>query len=309
CIINDRENDTSVEFIQVRLFPRQQEIHFEQRIHEQIMYSISRKKMLFSRHPEIRIHHTGYKNPEIHRKKAARNKLLLLAEIENNPDDATLQLSLADCLITLYEIEEAKKLYYKVIQNDDAWKINSDVFVQAHLNLAKIFIKQNDNYNARRYLLRSLYLDKTRIEAYFALGRIFLNEGNEKKAAAFIMKSARITPPLRLTAVDNLKIRLESIYYLMELLIKWERYSEVERTLLPAIKYYPMVPQYYNQMGKVLLLQSKIVKAAFYFTMSIHISPTNNDEAYRGMAEVYTTLGDKKTAEQYLQKLIKSSII
>lgn len=303
CIVNDRENDTAIEFLQVRLFPRQPGMRFEQRIHEQIMYSAAREKIPFSKHLRIRIDHKGYKDPETHRKKAARNKPLIISELEDHPDDPTLQLSLGDCLTALDEIEEAKELFHKVTLNNSAWEKNSDVFIQAHLNLANIFIQQNDIHNAKRYLLRSLYLDKSRIEAYFALARIYLNEGDDKKAAAYFMKSSRITPPLRMTAVDNLKIRLESIYNLIELLIKWKRYSEVEHILLPAIKTYPMVPQYYTQMGKALLEQDKIREAAHYFTLGINISPTNNDDAYKGMAKIYTLLGDKITAEEYLQNI------
>ncbi len=302
CIINERDHAAPVEFIQVRLFPRQQGICFEQRIHEQIMFCLSHKDIPFTRHPEICIRHTGYLNQETHRKKAERNKPLLCEEIKENPDDPTLQLSLADCLMTLGEIEEAGKLYRAVTQNNTAWEINSDVFVQAHVNYAKHFIRHKDTHNAKRYFLRSLYLDNTRIEAYYALGRLFLDDGDDKKAAQFFMYSARITPPLRMTAVDNLVVRLESIYYLMESLITWKRYSEAEKTLIKAIECYPMVPQFYNQLGRVLLLQSKMTKAAFYFTMSTHVSTTNNDGAYQGLAEIYTLLGDPKTAEQFLHK-------
>lgn len=307
CIVNERENTTPVEFIQVRLFPREPGIRFEQKIHEQIMYSIARKKLPFTRHPEIRIRHTGYKNAEIHRKKAARNRSLLIAEIKKNPEDPTLQLSLADCLLALDETDEAKELYLRVTKNNATWEKNSDVFVQAHVILAKTFLKQNDIYNAKRYFLRSLYLDESRIESYYALARIYLDEGIEKKAAAFFMKSARISPPLRMTATDNLKIRLESVYYLIELLIKWKRYFEAELILSPAIKMYPMVPQYYTQMGKILFYQNKIEDSAYFYTHSIHLSPTNNDDAYRGMAEIYTKAGDKNSANEYLQKITPKS--
>lgn len=303
CIVNERENITPIEFIQVRLFPRDPDIRFEQKIHEQIMYSIARKKLPFTRHQEVRIHHTGYHSAKIHRKKAERNKPLLIAEINKNPEDPTLQLGLADCLMVLDKTDEAKELYKSVIKNNSAWKKNSDVFVQAHINLAKIFFRQKDLYNAKRYFLRSLYLDKSRVESYYALARIYLDEGNEKKAAAFFMKSARISPPLRLTAIDNLKTRLESIYYLADLLIKWQRYSEAEQILISAIKIYPMVPQYFTQMGKILFLQNKMKESAHYYTQSMHLSPINNNDAYKGMAEIYSMLGDKKTAGEYLQKM------
>jgi tetratricopeptide (TPR) repeat protein len=205
--------------------------------------------------------------------------------------------------MALNETGKAEKLYKGVIKNNSAWKKNSDVFVQAHINLAKIFLSKKDSYNAKCYFLRSLYLDESRIESYYALALIYLDEGNEQKAAAFLIKSARINPPLRLTAIDNLKIRLESIYYLADLLIKWQRYSEAEQILKPAIKNYSMVPQYLTQMGKILLSENKMKESARYFSQSIQLSPDNNNDAYKGMAKIYSMLGDKETAGAYLQKM------
>jgi tetratricopeptide (TPR) repeat protein len=302
CIVNERENITPVEFIQVRLFPRHHAIRFEQKIHEQVMYSIAAQNILFTRHPEIRIRHTGYKNGQLHRKKAERNKPLIIAEIEKNPEDPALLLSLGDCLLTLGETSEAASLFERVTGNIDGWYKNSDVYVQAHISLAKIFLGHRDTYNAKKYFLRALFLDRNRIEAYYALGRMYLDEKDEKKAVSFLMKSARITPPLRLTAIDNLKIRLESIYYLVGLLITWKRYDEAVLILKPAIETYPMVPQYYTQMGKTLLLCNNLEKAAGYFTQSLQLSPVNNEEAYKGMAEIYSIIGDKEKAGEYLRK-------
>jgi len=302
CIVNEREQITPVEFIQVRLFPRHAAIRFEQKIHEQIMYSIAAQNIPFSRHPEIRIRHTGYRNALIHRKKAERNKPLIVAEAEKNPDDPALLLSLGDCLLTLGETAEAAHLFEQITKNIHGWHKNSDVYVQAHINLARIFLNHHDNYNAKKYFLRALFHDRNRIEAYYALGRLYLDEKDEKKAASFLMKSARISPPLRLTAIDNLKIRLESIYYLVELLITWKRYDEAVLILEPAIETYPMVPQYVTQMGKTLLLCNKPEKAAAYFAKSLQLSPVNNEAAYTGMAEIYSLIGDKERARELLRK-------
>lgn len=303
CIANERENSTPIEFLQVRLFPRDADIRFEQKIHEQIMYSIARKKIPFSCHPEITIRHSGYNNPEQHKKKAERNKPLLCEEIKNNPDDPILQHSLADCIMVLDETDKAEKLYKRVIHRSSTRKKNFDVYVQAHINLARISLRRKDLFSAKNYFLRSLDLDESRIESYYALARIYLDEGDEKKALSFFMKSARISPPLRLTAVDNLKIRLESIYYLVDLLIKRQRFSEAELILRPAIKIYPKVPQYHTQMGKILLMRKKIKESAHHYSQSLHLSPENNQDAYKGMAAIYSTIGDTETANGYLHKM------
>ncbi|MBN1981287.1 MAG: glycosyltransferase [Chitinivibrionales bacterium] len=289
-IINERDCATPLEFMQVRLFPRMNGIRFEQRVHEQIMESIARKKIPFSKHPTICIHHYGYHCEQLVRQKAQRNKSLIIAELSLKPTETSLQLNLGDTLFILEDFEGAKQAYQKVISTLGSWKKNSDIYVQAHLNLAQLFLKEKNFLEAKRFLLRALYLDNTRIEAFFGLGRLSHNENEIAKAIEYYLKSATINPPIRMTASDNLRIRLESIYYIVDILKNNHHYLQAQQILHSAMELYPKVAEYYTQMGQVMLDQKKTVEALDYFTSSLHLCPQNNNAAIEGIASVNAVL-------------------
>jgi glycosyltransferase involved in cell wall biosynthesis len=303
-IVNTRDGAAPVEFIQVRLFPRRASIRFERRVHEQVMHSIARSGIPFSRRPDIIIRHTGYASREAHRLKAARNKPLLIEEYREHPDDPVLRLSFADCLAVLGEEGEAMCLYELTTQDHEAFMINPDAFVQAHCNLAALYYNRGDFHNAKRYYLRSLYLDQTRTEAWYALGRICLHEGDTRKAAGFFMKSARMVPPVRMTAVDTLRIKLESIFHLVQLLTAWERFDEARKILDGAIHCFPNVPQFYTQMGHLLSLRNDPLQSSEWYMKSIRLAPVHNDEAYRGLATLFRRTGDIQTAQSILERTV-----
>lgn len=306
CVTNERINNSPIEFLQVRLFPRLPDILFEQCVHEQVMYSIARKNIPFSVCPNIRIRHRGYLTHTVQREKSLRNKPMILAELEKRPKDPALLFSLGDCLMVVNEYEEALHAYLSVTKSDEAFEKNPDIFIQSHINCAILYINHGNPALAKVYLHRSLNLDKTRVEAHFALGQLYYNQKEFKKAVVYLLQSARIKPPLRMTAVDTMKIRLDSIYYLVEILIKWQRYGEAENILHPAIKANPLVPQFHRQMGKVLYDQNKLKNAARYFIASISLDSENNDESIRGMANIYKAIGDLKTAQKYRNKLLRN---
>ena len=299
CIVNEREQTSPVEFLQVRLFPRMQSVRFEQCIHEQVMYSIARENIPFAAYPNIRIRHTGYTTQAAQKKKCLRNKPMIRAELRKSPNDPVLLCNLGDCLLVLRQYDEALKAYGAVIENRAVIRKNPDVYFQAHIHCANILLHRNDMDKAEKMLRHCIDLDDTRVEAHFALGHLYYAKNIFHKAAACFMESARHTPPLRMTAVDTTKVRLESIYYLVDILLRWEELSAAENLLLPAITINPLVPQYHMLMGKVLTRQNRLQEAARYYTASISLSPENNKASYHGMAEIYQIIGDGRTARQY----------
>ncbi|GBD04189.1 SPBc2 prophage-derived glycosyltransferase SunS [bacterium HR19] len=69
---------------QLRLFPRHEEIKFEGRIHEQVIFSIEKLKIK-QKYTTIKITHTGYHDPEKLQQKMQRNIRLLEEEEKSNP--------------------------------------------------------------------------------------------------------------------------------------------------------------------------------------------------------------------------------
>jgi len=301
-VSNQMAGSPPVDFIQVRLFPRRSDIRFERSIHEQIMFSLHRAHIPCSRCDSVRIRHIGYTNPQVYAQKLRRNRALITRELNKNPGDPSLTLALADTCLGLGETEKALQAYRRICADSSAFELTTDIFVQAHVNIALLELKRNNHREAKRYLYRSLYLDPSRIEASYYLARLLLKEGEDKKAADFLVRAAGTIPPVRMTAVNNTMVRLQALYYLAELLLKWGHYQEAEGLLKAALVQYPLVPQFYSQIGKSLLARKRLKEAAAFFIQSINLCPRDNDEAYAGMAEIYTAIGKTSATQAFLKK-------
>lgn len=295
-----------VQFMQVRLFPRIDSLRFERRIHEQIMFAAKRAGIPFSRLENISILHTGYADNQLVYRKALRNKQLLQLECKSSPGDPTLLMNMGDCRLTLHEYEEAAECYTKICEKPDNFRLNSDVYVQAHINLAALYMKEKDYEKAEKYLLRSLFLDPTRIESHFQLGQIYLKQNEEKKAENHFLQAARTHPPLRLTAANNTLVRLNAVSFLVDIYIGEGRYAEAETVLSAAVESYPLVPRFYSQLGEIYRKQRKFLQAARYYSHSLQLSEIRNEQAYSGMAAIYEELKDFKSAEKYQQARSRS---
>ena len=292
CIVNERNNNTPVNFLQVRLFPRLDTIRFEQKIHEQIMYSLKRSEIPFSTHPEIRIRHLGYKNPDVAKKKAKRNIRLLHREIKNNPYDSILHMNLADCYFLIGKKNYAKKWYLRVVENRQILMTNPDAYNQSLINIALIYYHKNELDMAQSYLLQCLNSDSKRNDVYFYLGKIFLYKKDDYKALEYFQKSATIEPGLRMTPIDTSKIKLNSVYHISEILISKNLYNKSLNIINAAVAQYPNVPEFYSQMGKILARQNKFREAVYYLKISLQLNSSNNNEAMKVLHEIRNKIND-----------------
>lgn len=286
CIVNKRYNTSSLDFLQVRLFPRLNSVRFEQKIHEQIMYSLERNKIPFSCHPEIRIHHVGYQNPEISKQKARRNIRLLHREIKNNPHDSILHMNLADCYLLIGKIENSLKWYHKVLDNKQLHLKNLDVYTQSLITIAIINYNKNNLDTAQCCLQQCLRYDPKRNDAYFYLGKIFFDKKDVEKALEYFQKSATIQPGLRMVPIDTIKIKLDSIYYISEILISGTLYTDALNIINAAVAQYSNVPRFYSQIGKILMYQHKYKEAVYSLKISMQLNPSKNNDAIHVLQEI-----------------------
>ncbi len=306
CVVNHIDNCPAVEFLQVRLFPRLENVRFERRIHEQIMFSLKASGVPFSRCDHIRVIHAGYRDRREYVEKLRRNQAMIAEEVERAPSDPSLLLALADGCAQLGDTDKAALAYRKLCESDGAYELNPDAFVQAHVNRAILELARGNTHEAKRYFYRSLYLDAKRIESFYYLGRIYLKANDEKTAAGFFVRAAGPMPEIRMTAVNNTMVRLESLYYLSELLLKWGHNAEMEDLLRAALVQFPMVPRFYTQIGRSLFARQRLKEAAEMFIQSISLCPQKNDEAYIGIAQVYHRLGDAESAMRLLGRALRN---
>ncbi|MBD3316453.1 MAG: glycosyltransferase [Chitinivibrionales bacterium] len=303
CLVNSIEGRPPFELIQVRLFPRREGLRFQRRIHEQIMFSAQSLGIPFSRHERIRVTHRGYSDPETHRFKAHRNLPLIEQELARSPTDPSLLLSLADTQAVLGDRAASQKTYHSIIDNEEIHRTNTDVFVQAHINLALMHLRENDRCQAEHHFYGALHTDPARTEAWYHLGVIAQQKGNEPEALGFFVKSARSAPPLRMTAVNNQAIRLEAVVRIARLLLKHHRYNEAEKVLRQAIRLYPGAYHLFSMLGSLFVDTMRLREATTWFMHSLTLYPYGNRPACEGMARIYELLGDMERAEEYRRRV------
>ncbi|MBD3346250.1 MAG: glycosyltransferase [Chitinivibrionales bacterium] len=307
CIINEQPGGHGPEFMQFRLFPRMDDVRFKRRIHEQIVFSAQKKNIQAVAHKEIRIHHSGYNQPRLHKEKAQRNKTLIMAEIEDNPNDISLQLSLGECHTILGEIDDAIIIFTRIAENKEVYATHRDTYVHAHFDLGWLYKTKKNFHQAKRYLARCLYLDQTVIEAHYMLGLIFFAEKSFQKAFNFFVRTLAHQPKQRyVAAVDIRGIKMNAFYYVGDILLRWKKYKESEELLARAMKFYPDVVEYYTQMGEALMGMNRLKEAALFLSHSVKVCPQKNPKAYGGIAALYIRLNDPHRAADFLLKALEN---
>lgn len=302
CIANEKNGTDGNRFLQARLFPRRDDLRFERRIHEQIANRAQRIGLPITVYDNIRIIHTGYDNEQTHQRKAARNKPLIAAEIATDPLNPLLHLNLGDACMILEEYEEACQAYGRALAIEGAYESNPDVYVQSTFYLALGYYKRGEFREARRYLLRCLYMDSSRAEAYLLLATVCKETGAVEQACDWYARSVAAKPRLRITATNNQQAKAQAYYGYSELLLERRDYASAQRILTEGTATFPQAPGLHTLQGKLHLEQGDLVEAARNYMRSIAMWPGDNALAYTGMARIYEILGDSVKANEFARK-------
>lgn len=103
---------------QIRFFRNDPDIRYRRRIHEQLESVSGRKLRIGDATSELSIFHTGYQKKALEGKeKNGRNRKLLLAELEESPDDYEIMGYMGDDFLADGEKETAEAWYRRSIQN------------------------------------------------------------------------------------------------------------------------------------------------------------------------------------------------
>jgi glycosyltransferase involved in cell wall biosynthesis len=299
-VVNIQDGAQGAQFMQVRLFPRLKGARFERRIHEQISPCMTRLGVPYVEHQSIVIFHEGYNDAMSNRKKALRNKPLIMAEIAESQETPVLLLSLADCHMILGEAMQSLAMYERVISHPSAQELYPNVYIQAHFNIGLLYRELGNFEVAKIWFEKTLRLDSNRTEAIYLLGLIAEGEGKKDEAFSCFLDCSKRKPPVRQTATDSEKIRVDCVYRVSQYLFDKGMIEQCEGILKTGIEKYPAAVNFHTLLGKVFLCKSEITEAARHFTTSLSLAPANNPDPCRGLATIYLMLGDRKKAREFL---------
>jgi glycosyltransferase involved in cell wall biosynthesis len=290
----DGGNTGSV-FNQIRLFPNHKGVHFEGRIHEQILPSLNAANIVVEFHT-IKIIHTGYADPELVKKKHERNLKLMLEDVNTNPATTTaVRLwSIAGSYHDLGNWETAIEWYQKSLEmaerkgNDPHVKTLAPVKIAACLaelghyeqglqGVEKVL--QKDSHNAEAILLRAQILNslQKREQARAAFEQLFWFEeqrtlmpldfqGIKIKAIEFLGQywdncgKRDVAVALLKQGVGLAKGEPLSAWTIIHIYFEYEEYAACENMLQFGLTF-EANPDILLELGKVLILQNKIEEA------------------------------------------------
>lgn len=224
--------------LQVRLFPNDQRLRFENRIHETITLSAMRYGFKGAYLP-IHIIHTGYETPELHASKMQRNMHILEEELAENPGNIILRYTYANSLEHQNRHEDAQRQYEEIVRNPDARQQQEDIYHGALVCLAHIYYRAQRHREAAELAQRAVEVKPEAMQGWHQWGSALMRL-NEKEAAlekyfrALACKNIVSTVPVKYGA-----LRIACFVSTANLLVSMGRQQEAEDLLQNALKQEP----------------------------------------------------------------------
>jgi glycosyltransferase involved in cell wall biosynthesis len=296
---NVRPGGFGEQWYQLRMFPNHPEIRFERKVHEQVGFAIQRLKMPALR-VDVRIDHTGYENPEVKRKKALRNREILLAEFPRYRQDPAFVSSIGDSYFLTGNFETAIQWYGRVLEIPDGEGRQPDIFRQMPTSIALSYQRLGDWGNARQWIEKAILASPQKIDSLFLAAELREKTGDPEGAAFLYERITQIPAGYTSYAADPDGLKARSLIVLGKIRRKGKKFDEAERAFRICIERYPQVLNSYSELGDLLLEQGKLREAADVFIGTIKKHDRSDPRAYFGLAKALALMGQLEEAARVL---------
>jgi tetratricopeptide (TPR) repeat protein len=248
-VVSPMADGSSDPFTQVRVFPNDPRLRFENRIHETISQAASKHGFKAASLP-IQIIHTGYETPEVLLSKVRRNLPILEEELSENPDSIMLRFVYASGLVDLNRPKEAQLHYEEIVGRPGARQQQEDIYHMALACLARMHGLNNDHSKAAELARQAVEVKPQDIQGWYYWGTALMHlkengEALEKFSRALACKNIVSTVPVRYGALRKSCLTSATI-----LLVSMGRQQEAEDLLQNALKQEPS-PEIAVILGKL----------------------------------------------------------
>ncbi|MBL8028435.1 MAG: glycosyltransferase [Fibrobacteres bacterium] len=290
------------EFLQVRLFPNDRRLRFEKKVHEQIAPSINKHGYQIIYLSEVEIHHTGYQDNDIKRKKALRNREILAADMVNFPNDPNYMSAYADTFAMRDEWEEAVRIYKSVMDIPDCKTKQADIYEYMPVTIALSY-KHMGNFNeSLKWVDKGLQISPDKIELTFLGGEVAFESGDMEKAEHFYRKTVDAPEKLLTTSTDFTALKTKARVRIGNILL-------ARGDTAAARSYYESVKNdkvsFYDvpaSIAETYLAEGNLKEAVKHYSESILKFPGLDVRAYRGMAAISLQSGRADDAVGFCEK-------
>jgi tetratricopeptide (TPR) repeat protein len=174
-----------------RLFRSRPEIRYEGAVHEQILPSLHRHGLRMDR-LDVRIIHTGYLSAVMaQRGKLERNRGLLLAELEDRPEDHYVHFQLGQCYLGLNQPDQAIAAFEAALH----WApLGQELRPLYYLGLARAHLQAGRPQRALRVVREGLWHHPDYTDLEFLRGQIWMTLGRLEEARAAFRRCLDLGP-------------------------------------------------------------------------------------------------------------------
>jgi glycosyltransferase involved in cell wall biosynthesis len=302
-IRNVRPGGFGEQWFQLRMFPNHPRIRFERKAHEQVVFSIQRLHLPLIKE-NIRIDHVGYQNRLQQKKKALRNRNILLADLSRHREDPAYMSALGDSFFISGEFPEARDWYIKVLEIPEGSRKQRDVCLQAYTSIALCCQKLGDYQSASEWIEKGLEADPGKIDNLFLAAEIKEKTGDWQKAVGYYQRAANAPSIMNSYALDSEGLKARALVRLGTLCKENGQEDQAEKYFREGIEKYPQVINCYHALGDLLTEKGKYPEAESFFRRAIDLR-RGNPKGYMGLAKTLACAGRLSEAAKTLEEAKK----
>ncbi|HPU29292.1 MAG TPA: glycosyltransferase [Syntrophorhabdaceae bacterium] len=252
------------ECIQMRMFPRREDIRFEGSVHEQVYPSIERAKIPMSLCDALIIHH-GYKESSDSDNKLKRNLEILKKDLAREPDNVLTLFFLGRTLRGLNQLEDSAFYYDRIIEKgkDDSRLKTTDLYQITLFERAGIFASNGRLKEAIDLLEnnRNVGSKGSNNIIDFTLGELYYKSKEYEKAYKYLYRIKDVSFKEELVPIDLKLIKNNLYHYLGVSSLFVKDYNTAKKYIGISIEYDPQNPENYHYLILCEEKQGNIKKA------------------------------------------------
>ncbi len=299
---NQKPGNTGSEFMQARMFPNNQSIRFEGRIHEQIMPSALRLGMKMEK-TSVVIEHHGYADPQQLKSKARRNLEFLLNDYNPNDPDPVSLIEIADSYTILEDDESASHWYRLFLDMPQSRDKTPFLATQALMGLGNRANSKGEYKQARGFFEQALSIYPDRPDVLYGLAVSFEMMGQIDKAVQTLYRIPDIRSMPVQVGVDFRLTTIKAYLRLFRILGHRRDYQSLRELIVEALDRAGERPDIKNAAGTAYFQLGNLMEALHAFEESLKTVQIGNIEAYIGLCAIYSKAGKTELVNQTLESI------
>ncbi len=266
-------------FMQLRMFPNHPSLRFRYKVHEQLFHSVA-KAGLHCFYTETTIHHTGYEDAGLKKKKALRNLLLLEEDPERVAREPSLAMAMGDSYYILGDFEKGIEAYRRTMEMPNCESINKDIYHELPSCIGRGYQKLGRREEALIWFDKTIAMTPDKHEAYYYKAECLLEMDRPAEAEPIYAKLAEM--PLSFSTTSNQFdiIKIYSHYHLAHFLFKRGDYRGAITRLGILNAGYPQVVEAWQLLGRCQAALGDAGSAATSWNKAFNLNPPAQPEAH-----------------------------